>query len=361
MSADAMRSSHPVEVPVRRADEISEIFDNISYEKGCAVVKMTSNYVGEDIFFQGIRQYLQKYAYSNTKTVDLWTTLSEVSGKPVHDIMTIWTKEMGFPVVSVTEDDVSGSIHLKQNRFLRTGDVTEDEDKILYPVPLGLRTTDGIDRALVMSKREMTITLPMDKFFKLNANQGSIFRTLYMPDKLRRLGESAHAGLLSIEDRIGLVTDASELSIAGHQPTSVVLDLLNSFRSETDYFVLAAMSRFLDKLDLAWNAAEPNVRSALAAFQRDLFSEKAHRIGWEITEKDSLLDRQLKTLLFSAAGSAGDEKIISAALEIYSELVTGKADALQPNLRLPIYKLALQHGGVTEVRNTFTDRFYGDI
>lgn len=344
-----MRSSHPVEVPVKRADEISEIFDHISYEKGCAVVKMTSNYVGEDIFFQGIRQYLQKYAYGNTKTTDLWTTLSEVSGKPVHDIMNVWTTEMGYPVVSVTEDFELSKIHLKQNRFLRTGDVTEAEDAILYPIPLGLRTTDAIDRELVMTQRKMTVELPADRFFKLNANQGSIFRTLYTPEKLRRLGEAAAAGLLSIEDRVGLVTDASELSIAGHQPTSAVLDLLRIMRSETDYFVLAAMSRFLGKLSLTWNDAKPDVRNALSAFERDLFSEKAHRIGWEITDTDSLLDRELKTLLFSAAGSAGDEEVIAAALEIYSELVNGKIKTIQPNLRTPVYRLALEHGGALEV------------
>ena len=32
---------------------------------------------------------------------DLWASLGDASGKPVAQVMSTWTKQMGFPVLSV--------------------------------------------------------------------------------------------------------------------------------------------------------------------------------------------------------------------------------------------------------------------
>ncbi|KAK4910425.1 Aminopeptidase 2 mitochondrial, partial [Elasticomyces elasticus] len=145
LALDGLRSSHPIEVPVKRADEINQIFDAISYSKGSCVLRMISKYLGEETFMEGIRRYLKKHAFGNTQTGDLWSALSDASGKDVEKVMDIWTKNVGYPVVTVTEDEKASAIHVKQNRFLRTADVKPEDDKTLYPVFLGLRTKDGVD------------------------------------------------------------------------------------------------------------------------------------------------------------------------------------------------------------------------
>lgn len=45
--------------------------------------------------------YINRYEYKNAKTEDLWSVLSEVSGEPVKELMDSWTKQQGYPVVSV--------------------------------------------------------------------------------------------------------------------------------------------------------------------------------------------------------------------------------------------------------------------
>ena len=37
---------------------------------------------------------------------DLWEYLAGASSKPVADVMNTWTKQMGFPVLSVTAEQV---------------------------------------------------------------------------------------------------------------------------------------------------------------------------------------------------------------------------------------------------------------
>lgn len=48
---------------------------------------------------------MKKYAFANAKTEDLWNVLTEVSGVEVNTIMEIWTKQKGYPVISVELKD----------------------------------------------------------------------------------------------------------------------------------------------------------------------------------------------------------------------------------------------------------------
>lgn len=50
---------------------------------------------------RSLASYIKKYACSNAKTEDLWAALEEGSGEPVNKLMNSWTKQKGYPVVSV--------------------------------------------------------------------------------------------------------------------------------------------------------------------------------------------------------------------------------------------------------------------
>jgi aminopeptidase N len=81
LALDSLRSSHPVEVPVRNPDEVDQIFDEISYDKGGSVLRMLEQAVGAEPFRQGIRCYLERHAYANATSEDLWRALGEVTGR----------------------------------------------------------------------------------------------------------------------------------------------------------------------------------------------------------------------------------------------------------------------------------------
>lgn len=60
---DSLRASHPIEVPVRDALEVEQIFDAISYLKGSSVIRMLSGHLGVETFLEGVSTYLKKHAY----------------------------------------------------------------------------------------------------------------------------------------------------------------------------------------------------------------------------------------------------------------------------------------------------------
>ena len=86
MSSDAHGTAHPIHRPIADESEASEMFDNITYNKAAAVVRMLEGYVGEAAFQAGIRQYVVAHAYGNTTSADLRHALETASGKPVEAI-----------------------------------------------------------------------------------------------------------------------------------------------------------------------------------------------------------------------------------------------------------------------------------
>ncbi|RIB23768.1 hypothetical protein C2G38_2170265 [Gigaspora rosea] len=116
LQLDALRSSHPIEVPVNDPSEIHQIFDAISYFKDASVIRMLSNFIGENIILAGIRRYLKRHEYSNASTDDLWKALTEESGIDVGQFMKGWTKVVGYPVLTVTEPS-HDTIHINTKYY----------------------------------------------------------------------------------------------------------------------------------------------------------------------------------------------------------------------------------------------------
>ena len=57
---DALTTSHPISIPVKHPDEISEIFDAISYSKGAAIIRMMNKFLTERVFRSGLNTYLNE-------------------------------------------------------------------------------------------------------------------------------------------------------------------------------------------------------------------------------------------------------------------------------------------------------------
>lgn len=80
---------------------------------------MLNDFVGSDIFYQGVTTYLKRNAYRNAETKDLFSILQESVGNRINinAIMDTWTRQMGFPVINVNVKSKT-SYTLTQKRFL---------------------------------------------------------------------------------------------------------------------------------------------------------------------------------------------------------------------------------------------------
>ena len=171
LRADSLTSSHPIQVPIKHAIEVEQVFDLISYLKGACIVQLAYAVLGMDNFREGLQLYMRRHQYSNTETTDLWAAWEEVSGKPVNAIMKGWTEQMGFPVVTISNSKVLAQgvqMDLHQEWFLSNGDKV-DSDKV-WSVPLlftvGLQDgtiLESVD-AGIMTDKTMTLTVAGGKW-----------------------------------------------------------------------------------------------------------------------------------------------------------------------------------------------------
>lgn len=56
---DAYLGNHPMTHEVCSPDEITSIFDSISYSKGASVIRMIEKLLGTKIFFDALQRYFQ--------------------------------------------------------------------------------------------------------------------------------------------------------------------------------------------------------------------------------------------------------------------------------------------------------------
>ncbi|KAJ5722092.1 Alanine/arginine aminopeptidase [Penicillium malachiteum] len=344
---DSLRASHPIEVPVRNALEVDQIFDHISYLKGSSVIRMLSVHLGRETFLRGVADYLKSHAYGNATTNDLWSALSKASGQDVHAFMDPWIRKIGFPVVTVAEEP--GQISVQQNRFLSTGDAKPEEDETTWWIPLGIKSGEklaSVDTRALTQKSDNVSGVGEDGFYKINKDLAGFYRTNYPPARLEKLGKSL--ALLSTEDKIGLLGDAAALAVSGEGTTPALLALLEGFKGETDYLVWSQVSSTLGNLRSVFSQNEA-VADGLKKFTKQLVAPSAEQIGWEFKANDDYLTVQLRKLLIAMAGGSGHESIVAEAKRRFDLWATGQdKSAIHTNLRSAIFTLNVSEGGRKE-------------
>ena len=290
---DGLRSSHPIEVPVRNAIEVEQIFDAISYYKGSSVIRMLSSFLGVQTFLDGVADYLKGHTYGNATTGDLWAALSKASGRDVQAFMNPWVTKVGFPVLTVAEEP--GQIGVRQSRFLLGGGVKPEDDQTVWWVPLNMKSSPQAAKVdtSALSQKEETLRNVDENFYKLNADATGFYRTNYPPDRLTKLG--AVRGELSAPDRIGLVADAAALASSGDGTTAGFLSLVVGFKQERNFL---AWSQILSSLGTIRSIFSSNERisSGLRNFVLQLISPAVEAIGWEFKPDEDYLTGQRKML-----------------------------------------------------------------
>ncbi|KAF2355491.1 Peptidase M1 membrane alanine aminopeptidase N-terminal [Trinorchestia longiramus] len=120
---DSKLSSHAIVQSVTTPDQITAMFDSISYDKGSSVLRMLESFVGTPVFQAGINSFLKRFAYQNAITAQLWEELTKawqesgVENGDVGEIMGTWTEQMGYPVITVSRS--ADELVITQQRFLQ--------------------------------------------------------------------------------------------------------------------------------------------------------------------------------------------------------------------------------------------------
>jgi len=344
MQRDSVATTHPVVQHIETVEQANQAFDEITYQKGEAVIRMLEAYVGENAWRSGVRSYMKAHAYGNTVSDDLWKQIEKAAGKPVTAIAHDFTLQPGVPLIRVGEPvckNGSTIVPLTQAEFSRDW---PDKKPLAWRVPV-IAQVAGNDKqaSTLVSGGKGSITLPGCGAVIVNAGQSGYYRTLYAPKEFAQLAQ-AFATLAPI-DQIGLLSDSQSLGLAGLQPASNALDLAKAAPVSADPQVWSRIARLFEGLHWRFQNWPENGgagQQRLNSFAIARLAPVMAQTGWEARSGEAPAVANLREELIGTLSELGDATVIAEARRRYAAM--DKDPSIVPGpLRKTVLAVVAQH------------------
>ena len=343
LNYDAQPTTRTIRASANTPAEINEMFDGIAYGKAGAVLGMVENYLGEEVFRQGVHNYLQAHLYGNATAEDFWGAQTANSHKPVDQIMSSFVTQPGVPLLTLS-DLTAGSLPVAQSRFfLSSGNTASTQQQ--WTIPVCLKGAE----CHVLTPDESTLATSKSPFAFANASGTGYFRTVYTSGQLKTIVSNAETALTPAE-RISLLGDQWALMRSGKGSVGDFLDLMLALRKDQNASVA---DNALGKLSsINSRIATDEERTHLEALVRSQYGELYRAMG-KPSAADTYDRASLRATLFAALGRAKDAAVLSEARVITERSFTDKK-GVDPILSNTAIELAASNGNAALYDKFFT-------
>lgn len=339
-SRDIYKDIQPVGVKVTDPDLIDTLFDpSIVYAKGGRLLKMLRDYIGDDVFREGLKIYFKKHAFANTTRDDLWSAMSEASGKNISLLMTPWIEQPGMPVLNVNQE--KKQIKVSQQRFV----LDSDNETSLWPIPILANQTLNKD---LLTKQSETLISKTDESIIVNENGSGHYLTLYKSNHHKQfLAHAIATRSIPAETRINLLNDSLILARGGDASLVDSLSLISQCANEDRDSVWTLICRILGSASQLTEGDE-QTDAYIKAMYRKLANNWYARLDWKDKSTDDPNTKQLRHTVISLMLTGEDKTAINKALAIFD---TAKTDLHQidAELRASIISATVRFGASTFV------------
>ena len=118
MGQDALPTTHPIQQVIKDESQANSAFDQISYQKGEMIIRMVEDWLGPDIFRDGMRRYMKAHQYGNATSADLWAALGAASHRDVAKVAAGFTEQPGIPLVMFRVSATARSANCASRRIV---------------------------------------------------------------------------------------------------------------------------------------------------------------------------------------------------------------------------------------------------
>jgi puromycin-sensitive aminopeptidase len=309
LAIDGVHATRPIEYPVGPPQEAEGMFDLLTYEKGCAVLRMLEQHIGPEVFRDGVRVYLKAHAYANTVTTDLWDALEEASGAPVRDVMNTFILQGGHPLVTLRD----GTLSQQPFSYGPAPEGTESAIGDAWNVPVAVRALDVDGRGGAPTRNLVLHTAPVRLeeaergLAVVNAGGWGVFRVGY--DTAHGLALADHLSELTPLERANLLADTWANTLAGHATLEEFLTLGAKLGLEPDPAPWSAVSA---ALHLANRVATGDGVAALRQAVAALVGPQYRQLGFESRLGEGERTPTLRSLVINLLGTVGADPEVRA-------------------------------------------------
>ncbi len=334
LNYDSQRTTRTIRAVANTPAEIGEMFDGIAYGKAGAVLGMVEHYLGEEVFRQGVHNYLAAHLYANATAEDFWEAQTSTSHKPVDAIMKSFVVQPGVPLVTFGAR-TGDTLPVGQSRFFLAAD-SANRTAQQWTVPICFK--DGECKLLTPENASIAVPGGATVLYA-NAGDAGYFRTAYAPTELGGMIANAETEL-STPERIGLLGDRWALMRAGQGSVGDYLSLVMALRKDPNASVLQNALGKVSAIDT--RIASEEDRQRLYATMRGRFGPVYAALG-KYAPSESYDKTALRATLFQALGTAGDPTVLAEARSM-AEADFARKRAGDPVFTNAAIEVAAAHG-----------------
>ncbi|KAH9386076.1 uncharacterized protein NEMAJ01_0972 [Nematocida major] len=310
MQMDGKLSTHPINVKVESAGEISSIFDAISYSKGASMIHMLSKYVHESYFMEGLRKYIKKHKYQNTETCDLWAELDK-GDNAIVESMSNWINTPGFPKVLVDVED--GQLALSQTRYLPAEDLKKTssertEQWMIFLTKKRFTEADVEEESILFPEKTKKLRVG-DELVMFNADSAGFYLVEYSEKALERhIVPLLKSDKLTQFDRFGIFRDIIRLSKDGHRDATYALNVLQHIKDEEKAFIVGQAVEYLKMIQTRYKGDE-SIKLAVSTELSNLLQKYVDGVTSFETVPDDVEERKMRIIAVSALAQIRDSPV----------------------------------------------------
>ncbi|XP_063046776.1 aminopeptidase N-like [Engraulis encrasicolus] len=358
-TVDSLVSSHPLtrkEEEVNKPEEISQMFDSISYSKGAAVLRMLSEFLSEPVFVKGLSTYLHQFAFGNTVYTDLWDHLEEArrsSGltlpDSIHEIMNRWILQMGFPLVTI--DTTTGSI--SQQHFLLDPDAVVERPSVYnyqWIVPIKWMK-NGIEKEQYWLTEKTAVFEPMRAntvdWVLANRDVSGYYRVNYDLQNWERLSSQliSNHQLIPILNRGQIIDDAFTLASSRMLNVTVAFQTTRYLVEEREYIPWQAAASSFYYFFYMFDRTE--VYGPMLAYLKKLVGPLYEYYKTDRPQTHTSV--YTRSIAYSMACTTGVPGANEQVLEWFRQWMREPHNnRIDPNLKSAVYCKAIAAGGEAE-------------
>lgn len=346
--ADSLVTARKIRQEIKTKDDISNAFDEITYQKGASVIRMFETWVGKEQFRKGVHAYLEKYAYKNATASDFLASITAAAGKNVTEPFSTFLDQAGVPLLSVKLDCKQGSpvLHMSQARYVPLGTHTTNNQVWQIPVcasyPMG---TSKQSDCTLMTQPTTDWTLKGNTcpaWIDANDNAVGYYLVDYEHSLLNSLTTGDVEHRLNAAERTDFMGNAQALATGGKVPAADALGLVNTFHNDPErYVVIAALGLAIEpRSELVPQDLMPNY----VRFLRDNFQARAHEIGWIPKPGESDDIHLLRPILLRIVSTyAEDQELAKQARELTDKWFENH-NSVDPSVVSSVLRTAAYYG-----------------
>ncbi|KAH0560471.1 hypothetical protein KQX54_005054 [Cotesia glomerata] len=209
------------------------------------IIRMIKYVLGEENFRKGIRNYLNNNKFGVVTSDNFFNELTKVSGNmnvTLEKALNNWQSTPGYPMITINRNYGLNTATITQSRFLRQSNLTSTDQ---YWIPLNFATQDNMDfndtaitHWLDPDSISLEISAPeSDKWLISNKQQFGYYRVNYDDKNWQLIANylnSENYYKIHYLNRAQLIDDAFTLAYEGYVSYSIVFELMEYLRYETD-------------------------------------------------------------------------------------------------------------------------------